>query len=679
MPNRIVWTVNRLRLMDVSEVVYRLQQAWQTRTEAFGLGLAGTPSLVSSSLGRAWLEPLPRTFEVQRYRDYADGILAGQFDVFSMHGMPLGFPPRWNRDPNTGIEAPLVMGKRLDYRNQALVGDIKSLWEPSRHLQLTSLAQAYHLTGEARYAEGIRTLLESWFKQCPYPFGPHWASSLELAIRLANWSFTWHLIGGQHSSLFSSEEGMRFKESWLNSIYRHCHFIAGHLSRHSSANNHLFGELSGLYIAALTWPCWKESDKWQAMAANELEQEAQRQNYSDGVNREQAIYYQHQVADMMLHCWLVGRANGTGLSPAFAVMLERLLEFIAAMMDYAGNVPSIGDADDGLFVKWSLRAEWSPYRSLLATGAALFDRPDFKRKAGQFDDKSRWLLGDTAAERYEWIENVSRPASRSSFPEGGYFVLGDGFDTSEEIKLVADAGPLGYLSLAAHGHADALAFTLSVGGNPFLIDPGTYAYHTREIWRSYFRGTAAHNTVRVDGVDQSEPGGNFMWLRKAQGLCEAWETNKEMDRFIGSHNGYRRLRDPVLHRREIEFDKAQREIRIRDTLICHGMHHVEFHWHFGANCKVETTADGVIATCGNAKVELGMPDTKKPPQLVIGQENPPLGWMSRRLGEKLPCPTLVWREKIQGTVSRITVIRVSFDPDATIHAKDRLAQPVNMQ
>ena len=112
-------------------------------------------------------------------------------------------------------------------------------------------------------------------------------------------------------------------------------------------------------------------------------------------------------------------------------------------------------------------------------------------------------------------------------------------------------------SIAAHGHADALAFTLSVGGREFLVDPGTYAYHTQGAWRSYFRGTAAHNTVRVDGRDQSQPGGNFMWLRKAPAGCNLWRTSVERDVFEGWHGGYAGLADPVMHRRRIALESAR--------------------------------------------------------------------------------------------------------------------------
>ena len=124
----------------------------------------------------------------------ADRIADGWLDVFALKDVDLGTPPRWNRDPKTGIEAPLAFGKLLDYRDPDLVGDIKYLWEPNRHLHLVTLAQAWSMTGEAKYAEALREQLESWFIACPHPMGANWASSLEAGIRLANWSLAWQLL-----------------------------------------------------------------------------------------------------------------------------------------------------------------------------------------------------------------------------------------------------------------------------------------------------------------------------------------------------------------------------------------------------------------------------------------------------------------------------------------------------
>jgi hypothetical protein len=343
-----------------------------------------------------------------------------------------------------------------------------------------------------------------------------------------------------------------------------------------------------------------------------------------------------------------------------------MLEFIAALMDVGGKVPMIGDSDDAVVVRFSSEPEFNAYRSLLASGAVLFDREDFARKAGVFDDKSRWLLGvkgeadfgRLAALTSSSPSSVSRRIAEQVFPDGGYYILGDQFDTPDEVRIVADAGPLGYLSIAAHGHADALAFTLSAGGREILIDPGTFAYHTQKKWRDYFRGTSAHNTVRVDGVDQSMIGGNFMWLKHARAWCEQWESDAARDYFVGAHDGYQRLNDPVLHRRTLEFDKAARVLRVVDTLTCKGAHQVELFWHFSETCWVQVMGNEISAGCDNQSVTMRMPGCDWAPVVESGQEDPPMGWISRRFDQKCHSPSVVWSGQITGSTTLNTEIRL---------------------
>lgn len=473
-------------------------------------------------------------------------------------------------------------------------------------------------------------------------------------MRLANWTVTWLLLGEQAIG----EPGSPFHQRWLQGIYQHCHFIAGHFSRHSSANNHLLGELMGLFVGATVWPLWPESAAWRTRAAQEFEEQALLQNAPDGVNREQAIWYQHEVADMMLLAGLFGRANGHEFSPAFWARLERMLEFIAALMDRDGNVPMIGDADDARLVPL---ARVDVYRSLLATGAVLFGRGDFKAKAGAFDDKSRWLLGDAAQHAFNALPVQEQHPQRRDFAEGGYTILGKDFGTNREIHIVADAGPLGYLSIAAHGHTDALAFTLSAGGLEMLIDPGTYVYHTQDGWRDYFKGTSAHNTVRLDGVSQSVSGGSFLWMRHAAAQRDRYESNDYYDLWLGSHFGYCRLSDPVVHRRTLVLDKATRIIRVTDRLECSGTHHVEFFWHVHEACKVRYEANTVVLQRAHVRACLRMESEKLVPQVYCGQEAPPLGWVSRSFDNKSPCSTVVWTTEIGGTTELTTEISLSFD------------------
>lgn len=646
----LAWKLNRLRAMDLAEIGWRLRRGLAAGLERRGLGLAREVGPGDGATGAPWVAQWPEQSDSADYLAAAERLLAGRWDVLALRDCALGFPPRWNRDPKTGVEAPLEFGKAIDYRDSGIVGDIKYLWEPNRHLELVTLAQAWRLTRAARYAEAAERLLESWLEQCPYPLGPQWTSALEAGVRLVNWAFAWHLLGG---------ERLELRRRWLGSVYRHCHFIARNLSRHSSANNHLFGELTGLFVASLTWPSWPESARWRALAREGLEAEALRQVGADGVNREQALWYQHEVADMMLLALLFGRANGADLSRRFAARLERMLEFVAAVMDAGGHVPMIGDADDGVVVRLSREAGFCPWRSLLASGAVLFGRGDFKASAGRFDAKSRWLLGDAAARRFEALPAAAQPARRE-FPEGGYYVLGQDFGTEREVKLVADAGPLGYLSIAAHGHADALAFTLSVGGHEILIDPGTYAYHRQKPWRDYFRGTSAHNTLRVDRQEQSVPGGNFMWLSHARARCARFEPGPQRDVFEGVHDGYLRLRDPLRHRRRIELDKRALRIEVCDTLECAAEHFVELHWHLAEECTVRAAGHAVEAEFGGVRLRLECPRELDAPRIVSGRMRPPLGWISRRLDERTPSPTIVCAGRVAGGARMVTLLDIAL-------------------
>lgn len=252
-PAGLAWKLNRLRCMTPAEIGHRVVKAAAMRAERWGFVRCIVPAVDLSRKARPWIQADARV-DSSPYLAAAERVLAGRYDVFALQDIELGTPPRWNRDPKTGIEAPLDFGKQLDYRDPARVGDCKYLWEPNRHLHLVTLAQAYSLTGQARFGAELREQLDSWFTACPFRMGPNWSSSLEAALRLINWSAAWQLIGGAASPLFEGAEGEAFRQRWLVSVYQHAEFIAGHLSLHSSANNHLVGEVAGLYVAAVAWP-----------------------------------------------------------------------------------------------------------------------------------------------------------------------------------------------------------------------------------------------------------------------------------------------------------------------------------------------------------------------------------------------------------------------------------------
>ena len=635
--------------MGINEIAYRTSNAVKARVERLGYGRVRPENPMGNSgrpIGGNTIPPV----EPSAYIMAAERILAGYFRIFALDSR-LGFPPDWNRDPKTLRHSPMVFGKSINYRDEKIVGDIKYLWEPNRHLQLVTLAQAWVLTRDSRFSDGCKCIIESWIAQNPYLYGVNWTSSLEHSIRLTNWSFAWGLLGGDASPLFEGEAGCEFRTRWLNSVREHQHFIVNHLSKFSSANNHLLGEYLGVLVASTTWPMWSESVAWGRMAKDGFEREVLKQNTQDGVNREQAVYYQHEVMDMMLIAGLLLRANGSDFGQAYWEQLERLCDFIASIMDVTGQVPMIGDSDDALIMRLNPKGDFDPYKPLLAAGAMLFNRPDLGAKATKLDDKTMWLFPE--GKLLEQGPVTAQLLPTLEFGEGGYQVLGDRFDTDEELRLVFDCGPLGYLSIAAHGHADALSFTLSAYGTEWLIDPGTYAYHTDQEWRNHFRGTGAHNCVRIDGLDQSVIGGAFLWLQKANShLLEVGQLY-----VTGEHDGYERLADPVRHRRHIEIDPLTDTILVKDTLLCNGPHDVDISWQFGEECAVHLAAEGVTASAKGKDLSLTCDQSRFVLSLLAGNEAPIGGWVSRRFDEKVPATMARWSGKIEGTTEIMTILR----------------------
>jgi hypothetical protein len=645
--------LERLRGMSPAEIGYRLLRAVQARTERSRVnGERPAPAPDLAARGNPWIRNEGNSRKAL-YVAAAERIAQGGLDLHALKGVDLGSPPRWNREPKSGIEAPLVFGKLLDIGDADLVGDIKYLWQPNRHGHLVTLAQAYALTGKRAYLELIEEHLDSWFLACPYGLGPNWSNAFEAALRLINWTTVWQLLAG-HKNTFAGKED--FQQRWLSSIYQHCEFIRGWFTLHASTGHRLIGEAAALFLAALTWPHWRESRAWAATAKAILEREALAQTAPDGVHREQSVGAQLVVLDLLQLTLLAGKANGQWFSPDYESRIEAMLDFIASIMDAGGNVPAFGDADGSSAAPLSPAADFSLARSLLATGAILFKRGDFKLKAGKPDERVRWLLGAQADAQFAALDvEATRLPLRQAFPEGGYFVAGCAFDTRAEIRLIADAGALGHRAAAAHGHADALSFTLSVGGLEFFVDPGTYAYHTQQAWRRYFRGTAAHNTLRVDGLDQSEQarayGGLFSWKRKARAGCSLWLSSPEKDSFEGWHDGYMRLDDPVKHRRLIELDKAARRIAIEDTLEMGEEHDVELFFHLSERCEVHPAGEGFVISQGNISMRIVLPVVDGASSRVYQGNLAPLhGWRSPAFDMRVAAPTIVWQARLSGAV-----------------------------
>ena len=668
---RAAWLFRRLSRMYWQEVPYR---AWSVmRGIAQSKGAFDASSVPQPAPDARWgtrwvASPDRDTAGVEYIRSAAQQVLDGHLEVFGhLVAMPGGVP-EWNVDPVTGTRIDTTFGLFIDFRHIEGV-DIKFLWEVNRHLWWVPLAQKFALDGERRYLDRLGQLLRSWLDACPYARGANWSSPVEHGIRLINWSIVWSLIGGERSPLFAGAEGQHLLHGWLESIYQHMRFASDNYSKYSSADNHLIGEAAGVYVAAHVWDRWAQARQMRRDAKAILERETLLQFAPDGVNLEQASCYHKFSLQFLLAAALCGRANRDEFSPAFWARVESAIVFLASIMDTGGRVPPIGDSDDGEVWRLAQGPGYSSYRSIVAIGAALFQRGDLQAKvmscggAGTSD-----RLAD---EQLPWLPGLSSIAPDATamrslptrFEQGGYVILGESLHTAEEFRATVDCGPLGYNRIAGHGHADALAVQVSWGGVQMLVDPGTYCYNAAPDLRHFFRGTHAHNTLVVDDCDQSAYGASFLWLRDVTcALVADDRVNGANGRSIhASHDGYGRLADPVSHHRRVTL-RDDGSLLVDDWIECAQPHRVELLWHAPVGATFLQESEGVwwLAVEGRIlRLSIEYPQSVGQPfetSVVEGRDSPPQGWVSTRFYQRAQAPVLSARGMLGPRETLRTVI-----------------------
>ena len=221
--------------------------------------------------------------------------------------------------------------------------------------------------------------------------------------------------------------------------------------------------------------------------------------------------------------------------------------------------------------------------------------------------------------------------------------------------LTFDHGPLGYLSIAAHGHADSLAVWLSAGSQPIFVDAGTYRYHSRKALRDSFRDTAVHNTLTLRGVASSRPSGLFNWATKAGGRCIASEKGPTA-RVVAEHDGYL-ARFGLKHRRTVAFDGKSR-IMITDELIGASEDReaaISFLLDPACTATIEPDGNLLIAAGGRplARLESTGPLA---PEIVRGDETSSLGWVSPSFSVRVPADQII----LKGNLDRPSVVTVTL-------------------
>ena len=239
----------------------------------------------------------------------------------------------------------------------------------------------------------------------------------------------------------------------------------------------------------------------------------------------------------------------------------------------------------------------------------------------------------------------------------------------DEIWCRCDHGPHGFLSIAAHAHADALSIELRCGGVDVLVDPGTYTYQGEPEWRSYFRSTIGHNCLELGGQDQSVAGGPFLWTRSADAREVSTSGLDDGPKAVwrATHDGYERLSPGARHERTVTLHRDVPSIVVEDVVESTGRHECRLAFHIGP--EVDCFLDGSLAQlswqtdAGQWRAIMRLPE-RLAWSAVRGQTEPPLGWYSPCFGAKLPIVTLVGAGVITGGERMITEVRISLQGEA---------------
>ncbi len=510
--------------------------------------------------------------QVERILQQSEKILQHRFDLLGYRDLAYDSPIDWHLDLVHGKRAPRKVFHRVPYLDFREVGDSKVTWELNRHQHFVTLAKAYRLTGDDRYADEILRQWRHWWAENPYAIGINWASSLETGFRSLAWLWTYHLLQGA--------PGLpHFREEWLRGLALHGRHIERYLSTYFSPNTHLLGEGVALFFLGVLCPELRAAERWKSVGWRIVVEEAKRQVQADGFHFEQSTYYHVYALDFFLHSAVLASVNDIPIPKELEDALGKMLTALY-LLGRGGPPPRLGDDDGGRLFD-PRRNGGEHMLDPLATGAILFNRGDYKAAAGQLREETIWLLGPEGVRRWDQLETTPIDMNSAALEQSGFYLL-----TSEKpaTQLVVDAGAHGTQS-GGHGHADALSVTLQSQQHSLLIDPGTYEYAGEAAERDRFRGTAMHNTLRIDGADQAEPVTAFSWRRLTHSKTEQWTQGKHFDLLVASHDGYQRLVQPVTHRRWVVSLKNGMYL-VRDLVEGQGCHQLDIAWHLGQEMQL---------------------------------------------------------------------------------------------
>ena len=633
---RLAWYANRLRGMSAAEIAHRL-------VEQFKRGSAGRRSYGWSAFetGDGPVPRLPAQISsdirgqkslLADWRRGADATTYGHITLLGKTWPKSNAPGFWHLDPGSGRSWP--QGDycfRIHHRGMPGLGDVKYVWELNRLQHLPCIAALGAVEGSPAAGAHCLAQIESWIDANPPFKGVNWISGIELALRAI--SILTVLAFVEDGAI-----GPDLRAKIRACLSAHAYWLHRYPSKFSSANNHLIAEAAGLFAIGTLAPDLCYARRYAARGRALLIEEVERQIHDDGVGAEQTPTYTAFTLELYLLCIHLADRAGRPFPSEVTDRLALAGEHLRWITDAGANQPRIGDDDEGAVFRSQPGRESHYTSSVLGCLSALLDRPDLAPPENT-PHLRNILLGAPA-------QAIPAPEGIRSFDTGGYTVVRRNI-AGRDALLVLDHGPLGHLSIAAHGHADALALWLHLDDQPVLVDAGTYLYHSGGEWRDHFRGTAAHNTLSIAGTDSSTISGPFNWSHKA----DAWRTENglpgQICRISAAHNGYK----PgfgTTHHREVTIDGGR--IAVTDWLEGGDFNEeqVELGFLFHPALDVEILrGTAIISRDGTKLVEI-LPNPFLELSVHRAETAPPRGWYSASFGNREPACQVRLRPKAPG-------------------------------
>lgn len=504
----------------------------------------------------------------------ANKICRHHFDLLGYENLNYGKEINWHLDGVHQKIAPRKPFYQIRFLDFSEAGDGKVTWELNRHQHFVTLAKAYRLTGDERYAREIVSQWRSWRAQDSYAIGINWASSLEVAFRSLSWIWMHALLDGTE---FLTED---FETAYLHAQALNGRHIERYLSTYFSPNTHLLGEGVALFFLGMLCPELRGAERWKDAGWKIVLEQAEKQVNADGMHFEQSVYYHVYALDFLVHAALLASANGIELPTKLERTIDHMMNALY-LLAREGSPPRFGDDDGGrLFDPARNRDEY--LIDPLATGAILFQRGEYKKLCPSLTEEAIWLLGHEGVAAWDQIETKPAIMEPASLESSGIYMLASARTRSQ---LIVKSGPA-VAQTRGHAHADLMSICLQSSGQMLLIDPGAYEYVGEGGKRNAYRGTAMHNTVTVDAQDQSEADGPFSWKQEIVAKTECWIGGETFSLLIGSHDGYMRLAEPVQHRRYV-VATTDGAFLIRDVVEGIGRHRVEVSWRLSPDLQLQ--------------------------------------------------------------------------------------------